>query len=164
MQATDAVVGANLGTRDEALMRDPTVGSALSCRFDAAASREGGLADSPPDRIDMRLDVSDGCLMRRTQYAVSGARFERLSLDRDARQAILTTIDPESGRFRRVLVGVSAERFADLENQRAALRPSSSCSGDQASREADFVARNRDLFQGASTSDLIWTCSVEKDR
>lgn len=164
IEVSEQVVGSNLGGKDEALMRDPSIGVAFNCRLDSNVSRNPAATAVPPDRVDMRLDLESGCLMGRTQYAFVDGRFERLTMESQTRSGIISTINPSTGQFRQRFVPFSSEEFDQIDRQRKAVRNGASCNTGQAKREAGLLEENRNLLDKAPSADLVWNCGVEKGR
>lgn len=162
IEVSEQVVGSNLGGKDDALMRDPSIGVAFNCRLDSNVSRNPAATATPPDRVDMRLDLESGCLMGRTQYAFVDGRFERLTMESQTRSGIISTINPSTGQFRQRFVPFSAEEFDQIDRQRKAVRAGASCNTGQAKREAGLLEANRNLLDKAPSADLVWNCGVEK--
>ncbi|CAN1544829.1 Trypsin-like peptidase domain containing protein [Caulobacteraceae bacterium] len=161
-QVSDDVVGSNLGGPDEALMRDPNIGKAFNCRLDPNLSRNTAAAAAPPERIDMRLNLTTGCLMGRSQYALVDDKFIRLTLVSRTRSGIISTINPTTGQFSQRFVPISAEDYEQLNLQRKAIRSANSCNSTQSQREAELIQANQSLLSATPIADLVWICDVEK--
>jgi len=161
-QVPDDVIGSNLGGPDEALMRDPSIGKAFNCRIDPNLSRNTAAVAVPPERIDMRLNLTTGCLMGRSQYALVDGNFKRLTLVSRTRTGIISTINPATGQFSQRFVPISAEDYEQINLQRKAIRAANSCNSSQSQQEASLLEANRNLLSAPPIADLVWTCEVEK--